>query len=290
MLGVRAEETDPSTGETKEVYKVNVYSAIQRDDPKMPTLLRQIDVIAEAGTLLATDNCSIVVVAHGNPGDGTTFGSVSLIKGLEKIHTQDDDANFDLQVDNISLDGDGTWDDQYILNKGLNLPMTLKGLEYWDDYSHMADDLDFSELRANYRPSTFMSPATLSWASKKQVEVLINMQPNNGILRLDAINNKVLDVSGLGLKNHEEIPVDINSQDKDCKLKTYDHLFAMRGPDKIKVIQYNDKNYVLTCNEGETSAYQNWNEIFTANTIFNVSLLLYCMDGMSVAAIASALM
>jgi hypothetical protein len=268
LLGSVLEEENEQ-GEKVERYTILVFSAVNRENPKNPTLLTEIDIVSSPGFLLSNNDCSILAVAHSNPGDGISNGSITIIKGLEKIHTED----FKPQVDNIPLDGDGAWDDAYLLSKGINMPMTKNSLKYWDEYSHMADELDFSDLRANYRPSIFMSPEALNWASPEQTELLVNMQPNNGVLRFDVVNNTMLDIVGLGLKNHEEIPIDINSQDKTCNLDTYDHLFAMRGPDNFEVFQYNDKTYLITCNEGEESSYRSWNEIVPAKDIFNVRLL-----------------
>lgn len=258
-------EEENEAGESVEKYRILAYSAVNRDNPKSPTLLTEIEVVSEPGFLLSSNDCSIMAVAHSNPGDGISNGSITIIKGLEKIRSKD----FKPQVYNIPLDGDGAWDDAYLLSKGINMPMTKNSLTYWDDYSHMADELDFSELRANYRPSIFMSPEALNWGNPEQTELLVNMQPNNGVLRFDVVSGKMLDIVGFGLKNHEKIPIDINSHDKTCNLDTYEHLFAMRGPDNFQVIRYNDKTYLITCNEGEESSYQSWNEIVTAKEIFN---------------------
>ena len=77
------------------------------------------------------------------------------------------------------------------------------------------------------------------------------MQINNGMPRIDAINAKLLDVVGYGLKDHAAVPLDLNPQDKTCDVRTYDHVFSMRNPDAITTLRYNGRMDVLTGNEGD---------------------------------------
>ena len=110
----------------------------------------------------------------------------------------------------MDKDDDAGWDDLYALSKGLHMPMTKKALEYWDDHSHMSDDLDFSVARENYRSSIFIQGESLAWGSPDESELLVNLQVNNGVLRIDVTNNRALALAGYGLKDHGEIPIDIN--------------------------------------------------------------------------------
>lgn len=65
--------------------------------------------------------------------------------------------------------------------------------------------------------------------------------------------------------------IDINDKDRICSLKLYPGLFAMRNPDTIKSIKYNDKYYVITANEGGGKEYGDWEEEFKSNKLFVVS-------------------
>ena len=135
------------------------------------------------------------------------------------------------------------WDDQYLLERGLNMGLTLKALEYWDDHSHLADDLDFENIRNNYRSAIFLEPASLAWNGPSESELLVNLQENNGLLRINMTDLTPVAVAGYGLKDHSMIPVDIQTEDKTCDLQKYPSLFAMRNPDAIQTVKYNDKYY-----------------------------------------------
>lgn len=77
-------------------------------------------------------------------------------------------------------------------------------------------------------------------------------------------------LAGYGLKDHSEVPIDLNRKDGDCVLKTYKSLFSMRNPDTIETIRYNDKVYVVTANEGNAYSFGDWDEEFRADRIFRV--------------------
>lgn len=236
-------------------------TSVQRDSPQQPEIIQTIKVDSFPRQLLLSSDCSLLVISNENDDELTT-GSVTLVRKLDTL---------DPEIKIIQLDAEGGWDDSYPLSKGLHMPLTKNALEYWDDYSHMADELDFSSVRENYRSSIFIQAETMTWANKEETELIVNLQVNNGLLRVDVVNDKAISLAGYGLKDHGEIPIDINSKDKACNGKTYANLFSMRNPDSIRVIQYNGKRYVLTANEGDNKDYFGFEDNIQAAEVFQVS-------------------
>mmetsp|Transcript_35215 Transcript_35215/g.85341 ORF Transcript_35215/g.85341 Transcript_35215/m.85341 type:complete len:726 (-) Transcript_35215:121-2298(-) len=237
--------------------RIDVYDLVSRDDPKVPTLQKSVDCGPNAKNVLASKDCSVAAIANTNAGEGLEQGSVTILQDVLS------DAP---KRTTIPLDYN-EWDDAYLLRRGLNMPMTKNALEYWDDYSHLADDLSFSELRDNYKSSIFLEPENLAWGPD-EMELLVNMQENNGLLRINMTDLSPVAVAGYGMKDHSFVPVDINANDGDCKLKTYPSLFAMRNPDQIASLKYNDKNYVITANEDGGKEYGDWEEAIKSNDLF----------------------
>ena len=240
---------------------VEVFPLVQRDDPKQPTLLKSIPTGGAPKSVLPNTDCSLIAVSNENPGDGLSVASINIME---------DFLSDDMKSTLIPMDFNA-WDDRYVLERGLNMGLTLNALEYWDDHSHMADDLDFAELRANYRSAIFLEPERLAWNGPEETELLVNMQKNNGLLRINMTDYSPVAVAGYGLKDHNVVPVDLNDSDGDCILKTYPSVFAMRNPDGFQTLKYNDKFYVITANEGSGSGYEDWEEELDSTELFSVS-------------------
>jgi len=242
----------------KEAGIVQQYQTVQRDDPKDPILKQDIPVGPLPFQVLPNPNCTIVAVSNEND-HALTHGTVTLVRDLES----DEPSTTSIAMDG----GDGIWDDDYTLRKGLHMPLTSNALKYWDELSFMKDELDFANVRENYRSSIFIEGESLAWMPDGS-EVLINLQVNNGILRIDAANNRALALAGYGLKDHATVPIDINSKDKACNLKTYPNLFSMRNPDSAKTFRYNGKNYLVTANEGGNKVYGDWEDEIKGKDVF----------------------
>lgn len=241
--------------------RIDVYDLVSRDDLRVPRLQKSVDCGPNAKNVLVSKDCSVAAVANINGGEGLEQGSVTILKDI---------LSGEPKRTTIPLDYN-EWDDRYLLRRGLNMPMTKNALEYWDDYSHLADELNFTILRDNYKPSIFLEPENLTWNGPEETELLVNLQQNNGLLRINMADLSPVAVAGYGMKDHSFVPVDINANDGDCNLKTYPSLFAMRNPDQIASLKYNDKNYVITANEDAGKEYGDWEETIKSNELFQVS-------------------
>ena len=244
-----------------------VYDTVKREAPQRPTRKAIFESGPRPGNFLVNKACNILVVANENPGDGEAEGRITVVRGIDA-----DNPTTDI----ISLDK--SWDDDYLLRKGLHLPFTRNSLKYWDTWSPMADKIDLSSDLDNYHSTLFLKPEYLAWDNEEETELLVNMQNNNGLTRVDMELNVTTSVASYGLKDHSYIPVDINSEDKDCDLQSYRNLFALRAPDTIVTVRYNDKTYVVTANEGSSEEYKDLTEEFEASELFDVSAVLALSD------------
>ena len=256
---------------------MSVFRTVQRSDPKNPELLLEFEINGGVpSNLLPNSNCTLLAVSNESEGDGANYGTVSLLRDLQKIDQGQEPTQTNIPMDrDVTADGSG-WDDDYVLRKGLNMPLTKNALEYWDAHSPIAGKTNFSNVRQNYRSSLFLEGEYLAWASPDETELLVNLQINNGLLRIDVNSNRALALAGYGLKDHSSIPIDIDSSDKDCNLKTYANLFALRNPDSIRTLRYNGKQYLLTANEGDDKEFQGFTDNLEASTLFVVRCCFRC--------------
>ena len=165
------------------------------------------------------------------------------------------------------------------------MPLTKNALKYWNTLSHIANDVDFSNIIDNYRTGIFLHPKKIAWSGNNDEELLVNLQENNGLIRINVTSITADVTSGdgggssttgtaqaaivsYGVKDHNIVPIDINKSDKDCNLKTYKHLFSMRNPDTITTLRYNDKKYVITANEGDSREFDAYADQVKAEEIF----------------------
>ena len=83
----------------------------------------------------------------------------------------------------------------------------------------------------------------MAW-SPDETELLVNLQENNGLLRVEVATATSLSVASYDVKDRSRVPVDL-IEDGKCELKTYESLFAMRNPDIISTIRYNGESFAV---------------------------------------------
>jgi len=144
---------------------VLVYKAATRSDSSVstPELIHTLQVGAGPDMVKANSDCSILAVANEGEGDYGDFlinpeGSVSLIKGPFL------DSSTPPTVTTVSFD----WTDDELLEKGIHLPLSANALEYWDEHSNVADDLDFTAARAEYTAASVLEPEWLVWSADER--------------------------------------------------------------------------------------------------------------------------
>lgn len=155
-----------------------------------PELVHTIEVGAGPDMVLPNADCSILAVANEGEGDyddltGLTNpeGSVTLVKGPFL------DAAATPATTTVSF----PWTDDELLAKGIHLPLSEKALEYWDDYSAVADDLDFSSARASYTAASVLEPEWLVWSADEK-HILVNLQENAALVKINVADEVAEDI------------------------------------------------------------------------------------------------
>ena len=105
----------------------------------------------------------MLAVSNEQISDDDTHGTVTIVRDLDS----DQPTTTFIPMDKQDKHGQTEWDDDYVLRKGLHMPLTKKSLGYWDELSHIAEDVDFKNVRDKYRSSIFIQGEALAWADEK---------------------------------------------------------------------------------------------------------------------------
>jgi hypothetical protein len=85
------------------------------------------------------------------------------------------------------------WTDDELIAKGVHLPLSAKALEYWDEHSSIADDLNFTEARASYTTASVLEPEWLVWTPDGRY-VLVSLQENCALVKINVSNAVAVDI------------------------------------------------------------------------------------------------
>ena len=175
---------DPNPG------SVSIYKAATRDGDTVaaPELIHTVEVGAGPDMILPNKDCSILAVANEGEGDYGDFlinpeGSVSLIRGPYL------DASTPPTVSTVTF----PWTDDELLAKGIHLPLSASALEYWDEYSSIAGDVDFTAARAAYTAASVLEPEYLAWSGDEKY-VLVSLQENSALIKIDVASEVAEDI------------------------------------------------------------------------------------------------
>ena len=223
--------------------EVTIYKAAARSDDgsiSEPELIHTIQVGVGPDHSAPNSDCSILAVANEGEGDYETHlvnpeGSVSLLRGPFL------DADTPPTVTTVSF----PWSDDELLEKGVHMPLTANAMEYWDEHSSVADDLNFTEARATYTPADMLEPEWLVWSADEKY-VLVNLQENAALVKVNVDTNEAEDIYSYGLKSWEETPIDIIKDDGCETMPMVPGLFTVRTPDSIVAIKIGDETYIAT--------------------------------------------
>lgn len=183
-----ATKKDPNPGYVG-IYKVAT-RPFDSSSVTEPELLHTIQVGYGPDYVKSNKDCSILAVA--NEGEGyyddelgliNPEGSVTLLTGPF------DDATAPPTVDHVPF----PWTDEELLEKGIHLPLSKNALEYWDDHSAIANDVDFSSARANYTGASVLEPEWLVWSADEKY-VLVNLQENSALVKVNVAEKTAEDI------------------------------------------------------------------------------------------------
>ena len=233
------------------------YSTVKRANPGLPELIREIDAGKVPDNLRLSDDCAFLAVANENDGEAFAEGAVHIVSGFE--------SNAGPTVRRVSLAG---FDDDYLLANKVAMPLSLKAMEYWDDFSDIADDLNLEAMRANYKPSYFFMPEYMKFSSNNK-KLLVNLQDNSALVQIDTETGQALRIDGYGLKSYSAIGVDIVEDNGCSEYVSSEYLYSMRLPDAIDVLEKDGVTYVFTADEGTDFDFDDYEEKYDAGDIFD---------------------
>ncbi|KAB8137488.1 hypothetical protein F9U64_09195 [Gracilibacillus oryzae] len=88
----------------------------------------------------------------------------------------------------------------------------------------------------------------------------VTLQENNAIATVDLINEEIIDVKGLGAKDHSAPGNELDAIDNEEADIKKQPLLGFYLPDAIDTFEYNGKTYILTPNEGDSRDYEAYSE------------------------------
>jgi hypothetical protein len=159
--------------------------------------------------------------------------------------------------------------DAYLLNRDVNMPLTEKAMQYWDDFSNIADAIDWASIRAVYNPALFLEPENFCFSDDGKV-LYVNLQENSALLRIDIETTSAMAVDGYGLKAWTSgNGIDIVEDDGCSMFVTNPALYSNRAPDGIATVDIDGVTYILTADEGDDKSYDDYEEKTDAGDLFN---------------------
>jgi len=241
---------------------VLIFSAVERANPTRPESRANVTVGPSPDHILPNADCTVLAVA--NEGEGSygaglrdPEGSVDLISNLHG------ESPTQVEVHRVSLRDLG--DDKDLIKVGVHLPLTLKAMVYWQEFSGLKD-VNFTEARTNYRTAINLEPEYLGWSGDGR-KLFVNLQENNALVTIEfskhgqRISTRI---DALGLKDWSSRGgtdgLDL-VEDGDCQLAKYNGFFSLRLADSIAVVNIDGRDFILAANEGDDKEYGDFEEL-----------------------------
>lgn len=93
-----------------------------------------------------------------------------------------------------------------------------------------------------------LEPEWLVWSADEEY-VLVNLQENAGLVKVNVADGVAEDIYSYGLKDWSETPIDVIEDDGCETMPTVDGLYSVRTPDSITAIIVGEDTYIATANE-----------------------------------------
>ena len=157
--------------------------------------------------------------------------------------------------------------DDYLTSRNAPQALTLKSMEYWDDYSDISDQLNWTEYRQNYHPAMFFDPSWFAWSSDGKV-LYVDLEMNSALLRIDIASATAVAVDGPGLKSFTD-GVDLVVDGGCPRFVTNPFLYALRGNKGIQAVNVDGVEYLFTADKGDDSGLDVYSEVINGQDLFN---------------------
>lgn len=253
--------------------RVRFYATARREGAVAPAFLKEVVTGPLPDMIAPNGDCTMLAVANEGEGKYSSAtgltdppGSVSIVKDLTAASPT---------VVSVSLASLGS--DEELIAKGVHLPLSKKAMEYWDDHSAIAADLNFSTARGSYTSAMSLEPEYLGWSASGS-KVFVGLQENSAIVTVDvpaaadwaSKPPSASRIDALGLKDWSEsgstAGVDLIA-DGNCTLKKFPGYKTLRQPDSIAVVSVDGIDYILSANEGDDKEYGDFEEKMKAKDV-----------------------
>lgn len=98
--------------------------------------------------------------------------------------------------------------------------------------------------------------------SQDNRRAFVSLQENNAIAVIDIVNAKVAKILPLGLKDYglEVNKIDASDKDDRVNLQSYTGVYGMYQPDTLAAYRWNNTDFIVTANEGDSRDYSAFSE------------------------------
>ncbi|WAR31036.1 M130-like protein, partial [Mya arenaria] len=87
----------------------------------------------------------------------------------------------------------------------------------------------------------------------------VSLQENNGIAVVDLASEEIVDIFGLGFKDWSLANIDPSDRDGGVHMQPW-KVFGMYQPDAIKMLRFQNEDFIVTANEGDSKDYDYFSE------------------------------
>ncbi|WAR31037.1 M130-like protein [Mya arenaria] len=199
---------------------VNVYKLYNKETQTLD-LVHSIKVGTLPDMVLTTPDCKTLIVAI-------------------EAEPYDDNANAVL-VDNSG--GIGLVKFPQGPNGAYTKNLESQGVMYINRNAKFSDDVEPEYITLN-------TEGTLAYVS---------LQENNGIAVVDLASEEIVDIFGLGFKDWTLANIDPSDRDGGVHMQPW-KVFGMYQPDAIKMLRFQNEDFIVTANEGDSKDYDYFSE------------------------------
>lgn len=150
--------------------------------------------------------------------------------------------------------------DAYLLSHKVHMPISLKAMDYWDEFSDIRNDLAWGTLRKEYNPALFFEPTSLAWSEDGE-SLYINIQSHSALATLDLPQGGVTSIEGYGLKRWNKNGIDLIQDDDACNLLAKGpFLDSTRNPKHIVSAEIGGKPFLFATDTGSSLEIDGYSE------------------------------
>jgi hypothetical protein len=150
------------------------------------------------------------------------------------------------------------------------MPLSLDAMTYWDDFSNLREDINWTEVRQNYNPAFFFMPENLIFSDDSKT-LFVNLQDNSALVRVEVSSAQAKVIDGYGLKEWSPTSgrgIDIIKDGGCSKYASNPALYTTFATDGFDVVTIDGTTYLLTADEGTDADFGPYEEKIDSADLF----------------------